>query len=224
MKYLLSKLVYWLLTRAFVSRVIPHEIIRIDGAPYLTRFYLNGKTNQRVMGEGPQFYLHHFHKSDQGTELHNHPYTGTSLILAGGYIEERMSEFMLIGDSSNGVGGYTEVQPRTYLPGDTNEIGLEDFHRTDLLDKRMGCWTLFVTGARVKSWGFINRDSLDFFPYMTKEERRLGGGPHTRVKDAPNSDLAVRMAGTYGRDQLSERELIDVTTAERRAGPHQGTY
>ncbi len=212
MKYLMSKLVYWLLTNKLVSRVIPHEIIRIDGKPYLTRFYLNGKVNTREQGEGPQFYLHHFHKSDQGTELHNHPYSGTSLMLAGGYTEERMTQLDPEGTA------FTEVQPRTYLPGDTNEIGLADFHRTDLLDKRMGAWTIFVTGERVKSWGFINRDTLDYFPYMTKEEKRLGSGPHSRVKDAPNSDLRARIEGTYARDQ------IDETIAARRAGPHEGTY
>ncbi len=206
MKVLLSKLVYWVLTTFFTKR-LPHEIIRIDGAPYLTRFYLSGKANQRVVGEKPQFFLHHFHKSDQGRELHNHPYTGTSLILAGGYIEERMSELATIGGKA-----FTEVSATTYLPGDINTLGLADYHRTDLLNKELGCWTLFVTGPRLKEWGFLNRGTLDFFPYMSKKDERLGAGPHARVKDAPNSEL-------------TERQRVDKEAElRRRVQRHEGTY
>jgi hypothetical protein len=202
---LLSRLVYWLLTRAFMWKRLPHEIIRIDGVPYLTRFYLNGKVNSRTTGEQPQFFLHHFHKSDQGRELHNHPYTGTSLILAGGYIEERMSKV------SANIDLFTDVSSATYLPGEVNVIGLEDFHRTDLINPKLGAWTLFVTGTRVSEWGFMNRDSLDYFPYRSKKDERIGAGPHARVKDAPNSEL-------------TERQRIDADAAARRAQAHEGTY
>ncbi len=208
MKYLLSALIYWVLTRKWVAKRIPHEIIKIDGEPYLTRFYLSGEVNQRVMGEQPQFFLHRFHKSDQGRELHNHPYTGTSLILAGGYIEERMTQLDAEGTAFTDV----ESGTQTFLPGDINVLTLDDFHRTDLLDKRLGCWTLFVTGPRLKSWGFLNRNTLDFFPYMSQREEREGSGPHSREKDAPNSDL-------------SERESIDKEAElRRRVQRHQGTY
>lgn len=185
-KLLLSKLVYWTLTRAFVQGRIPHEVIRIDGEAYLTRFYLNGQANLRAQGEGPQFFLHHFHKSDQGRELHNHPYTGTSLILAGGYVEERMTQL-----DNDGL-AFTEPTAVRYMPGDTNQLTLDDFHRTDMVDPVFGCWTLFVTGERTQSWGFLNRTTLDFFPYKSARDERIGNGPHSRVKDAPNSELTER--------------------------------
>jgi hypothetical protein len=65
---------------------LPKTTITINGKPYLTRCYLFGK--DRAWGN---IYLHHFHSSDQGDELHNHPWTGLSFVLAGGYSEERVS-------------------------------------------------------------------------------------------------------------------------------------
>lgn len=64
---------------------LPKTTITINGKPYLTRCYLFGK--DRKWGN---IYLHHFHSSDQGDELHNHPWTGLSFVLAGGYSEERV--------------------------------------------------------------------------------------------------------------------------------------
>jgi hypothetical protein len=65
---------------------LPKTTITVNGKPYLTRCYLFGK--DRTWGN---IYLHHFHSSDQGDELHNHPWVwGLSLVLAGGYYEERV--------------------------------------------------------------------------------------------------------------------------------------
>jgi hypothetical protein len=72
---------------AWLERVLPKTTITVNGKPYLTRCYLFGK--DRAWGN---VYLHHFHSSDQGDELHNHPWVwGLSLVLAGGYSEERVS-------------------------------------------------------------------------------------------------------------------------------------
>lgn len=65
---------------------LPKTTITINGKPYLTRCYLLGK--DWTWGN---IYLHHFHSSDQGDELHNHPWSwGLSFVLAGGYYEERV--------------------------------------------------------------------------------------------------------------------------------------
>lgn len=169
---------------------IPHHTIRIDGQPYLTRYFLTGE-NEQTIGERPNLFLHHFHMSDQGRELHNHPYTGTSLILKGGYREDRVS---LLGEAmfeyapnrwtSEGAElnalAYSGLSARIFRMGDINRIGLCDFHRTDLLDLKRGAWTLFYTGPRVKEWGFLNRSTLEFFPYESRHATRLGRGPHMR--------------------------------------------
>ena len=81
------------------------------------------------------------HRSDDDRELHNHPWeNSTSLILWGGYREERLD--------ADGT-----VRVRTYRPWSINRIGANDFHRVELLDPR-GCLTLFIAGKRQQSWGF----------------------------------------------------------------------
>jgi len=91
---------------------------------------------------GVGLYLHCFHQGDEDRELHNHPWAwAVSLVLAGGYIEERKA-----GD---------QVERREVLPGDINRIHHGDFHRVDLLDGE--CWSLFLAGPKVSSWGFWDR-------------------------------------------------------------------
>jgi hypothetical protein len=123
-------------------RVIPNE----KGRPYLSRYTV------RALDDGGHLYLHHFHESDFAADLHNHPWSGESLILEGGYIEERLQ-----------VGGH--ITRRRYLPGATVRLEPHTFHRVDLLDPVAGCWTLFTTGQRVQSWGFKDRATNAFTPY-----------------------------------------------------------
>lgn len=125
-----------------------------DGEPYLTRYYLFGA--DRKWGN---IFLHHFHSSDKdmapsGTYyLHNHPWPWSfSIILVGGYVEERRRP-----DDA--------LEERTYLPGSINMLTDKDFHRVDLIGK--DGWSLFFTGWRSdkRSWGFwdrVTKEYLDF--------------------------------------------------------------
>lgn len=128
-------------------------------SPYLSRWYILGAPR---MSDGSQpfdefgdmrpgaswpswggLYLHRFHRSDADRELHNHPWRwSVSLILAGGYLEER-----------RGTAGLVERIAR--LPGDFNWIGHDDFHRVDLIEE--DAWTLFLVGPKVSTWGFWDR-------------------------------------------------------------------
>lgn len=77
---MLHRLLSWL------ESWLPKTTITINGKPYLTRCYLLGRD-----WKWGNIYLHHFHSSDQGDELHNHPWSwGLSLVLSGGYSEERI--------------------------------------------------------------------------------------------------------------------------------------
>jgi hypothetical protein len=114
-------------------------VIRVEGRPYLTRWILFRTTWFSV-------YLHHFHASDQRAEFHNHPWKWAfSLILAGGYTEERVEW------------PETPITVDTFLPWDINRLDEYTFHRVDLLDEYRGCWSLFVMGPRIKKWGFLDR-------------------------------------------------------------------
>lgn len=122
--------------------------------PYLTRYYLtkrlaDAEGMDRRADDAPKhaLYLHRFHRSDDELELHNHPWEwAVSLILHAGYSEERL------------VGG--RVVRRDVKPWTLNFIGANTFHRIDLV--RGECWTLFIAGPIVQSWGFLDRYSKTF--------------------------------------------------------------
>lgn len=128
-----------------IAQHLPCRIIHGAHGPYLSRYTL------RELPDGGRVYLHFFHRGDADLELHNHPWAGESLIMTGGYVEERR-----VGD---------EILTRWYRPGDRNILGPETFHRVDLLAPDEGCWTLFTASAKVQSWGFWNRITNAFTPW-----------------------------------------------------------
>lgn len=135
-----------------LSGLLPGRAISHENGPYLSRFTLTETDT------GGHVYLHFFHRSDADLELHNHPWAGTSLILTGGYREERRFR-----------GG---IETRIFRPGDVNVLMPDTFHRVDLLDPAAGCWTLFVTGQRVQDWGFWDRYTDVFTPWKEALRKR----------------------------------------------------
>lgn len=109
----------------------------IGGAedPYLLRWHVTPR------GDGPSCYLHQFRRSDDDRALHDHPYESTSIILRGQYIEHL-------------PGG----QWFRRVTGDVVRRDAVTPHRVELLNDAEGrpvpCWTLFLTGPRLRDWGF----------------------------------------------------------------------
>jgi hypothetical protein len=105
---------------------------------YLTRYFI-------INNDTFAIYLHHFHKSDEGTELHDHPRSFFSLILWGGYWEHR---FFLETDS--GILTYKKwIGPGRFIFRQA-----ETLHRVEL-PKGKSCWTLVFLLPRYKRWGFL---------------------------------------------------------------------
>lgn len=154
----------------------PRVIYDREGeSPYLSRHYLVGGASHpdgappfdmygnprpgATFEDGdswrPQLYLHKFHRGDDDQELHNHPWAwSVSLILAGGYAEERRVEV------SPGV---HRVVARGILPFSLNVIRGNDFHRVLLVER--DAWSLFLAGPKTQGWGFWNRKSGEFTPW-----------------------------------------------------------
>jgi len=120
-----------------LAALLPAVRIPNESGPYLDRYTL------AVFPDGAHLYLHHFLSSDAGADLHNHPWSGRSIILSGGYREERR-----VGDT---------IVERVCRVGDTSTLQPDTFHRLDILDVEAGCWTLFYAGPHVQSWGFWDR-------------------------------------------------------------------
>lgn len=107
----------------------PNEIIGGATRPYLRRWHLVPRTPELNV------YLHQFQRDDDPRALHDHPWTSVSITLDGGYRE-------VLPD------GVQEVQP-----GDVVFRAATHRHRIELIEGREA-WTLFITGAATRSWGF----------------------------------------------------------------------
>jgi hypothetical protein len=133
-----------------VQRLAPDNVRAIGGnaeSAYLMRYTL------AALPDGGFVYLHRFLRGDHDRELHSHPWIADSVILVGGYVEERRE----------GAPGNYRVERRECRAGDVNLIGTGTFHRIDLLEA--DTWSLIRVGPRTESWGFWCRDTGVFTPW-----------------------------------------------------------
>jgi len=117
----------WLISRA--DKRPPDYVIGGEDNPYLRRWWLIPR-NPLL-----NFYLHQILRSDDDRALHDHPWVNCSIILRGRYLE---------------------VMPDRNVvrwPGSVTFRWPTAMHRLQLIDNQH-CWTLFITGPRVRSWGF----------------------------------------------------------------------
>ena len=112
----------------------PDIVIGQPGDDYLHRWYL--------IPRNPIFnvYLHRFKRSDDDRALHDHPWINFSYLLEGGYLEHSIAQ-----------GGIHRAVQRH--AGDWKFRGPRSAHRIELRD-HCECWTLFITGPRIREWGF----------------------------------------------------------------------
>lgn len=83
-------------------------------------------------------YFHRVLRSDDPRALHDHPWASLSVVLTGGYTEVIEKD-----------GSHLAVLRRT---GDVTFRRASAAHR--LCDPLIGTFTLFVTGPRIRNWGF----------------------------------------------------------------------
>ena len=88
----------------------------------------------------PCVYVHEVLRSDDDRALHDHPWANLSVILAGGYLEHTIR-----------AGGVHVRTERT--AGDIVFRRAKAAHRLEMIPDML-CYTLFITGFRVRTWGF----------------------------------------------------------------------
>jgi len=118
----------WLMFRA--ARRAPDFVIGGTDRPYLLRWW--------VIPRNWIFnvYTHCFMRSDDDRALHTHPWLfNVSVLLRGTYLEH----------TARGV--------RRRVAGDIVFRWGGAAHRIELTDGSV--WTLFITGPKVRSWGFL---------------------------------------------------------------------
>lgn len=155
----MRRLAAWLFARLLVNVALARAADFIVGADnpdgaYLYRWWLIPRN--RVFN----IYLHHFLRDDDDRALHDHPWHWLSFLLHGSYIEHTIA-----------AGGIHRRQLRE--PGSIKVSGPRRAHRIELLtdapfEGKRDCWTIFITGPRLRRWGFHCKKGWVDFARFTK--------------------------------------------------------
>ncbi len=138
-----------------VMQLAPDETIK---ERYLNRWWLalhKRRKDEKTMGWGGprsrlgQVYLHRFEGPDDDRALHDHPWWNVSIVLEGEYLE------------------VTETAATWRKPGDVVFRKATAAHRIAAVAEG-GCTTLFITGPKVREWGF--RMPNGFVPWRELQE------------------------------------------------------
>lgn len=116
----------------------PDFIVGGKENPYLLRWYLLPRN--RFFN----IYYHVFLRSDDDRALHDHMYWNLSIVLSGGYFEHTV-------DGKRRWVGAGSLRLRR--PTTAHRVELA--HRTTFPRVAIRATTLFVTGPRVREWGFL---------------------------------------------------------------------
>lgn len=120
----------------------PDFVIGGHERPYLLRHFL--------IPRNPVFnvYVHQFLRSDDDRALHDHPWLfNCSILLEGGYIEHSPRGKRLM-DAGDWKFRWGRAPHRVQLFGDEGDPPDRPFIEA------VPCWTVFITGPRVRQWGF----------------------------------------------------------------------
>jgi hypothetical protein len=116
----------------------PDFIVGNPESPYLLRWYLMPRNRWLNV------YLHKFLRDDDDRALHDHPWPSVSVVLSGGYYEIT-------------TGPDNTLERRWYGPRSVRFRTARCAHRIELARRDgqpVACRTLFLTGPRVREWGF----------------------------------------------------------------------
>lgn len=120
---------YRALRRITVNRRPPDFVIG-TGEEYLRRWWVIPRN--RFFN----IYFHQVLRSDDDRALHDHPWINLSVILSGRYREVVTARPAVVRKQGSVVLRLPSTQ-----------------HRLELIDNKP-CWTLFITGPRLRVWGF----------------------------------------------------------------------
>jgi hypothetical protein len=104
-------------------------------------------------------YLHQFLRSDDDRALHDHPWFWCSIVLRGDYIEHTISAGGIHRNRMRAPGSVRIASPwlahRVELfPWWLGALDVEQPRNAADMTEPAPCWTLFITGPRLRNWGF----------------------------------------------------------------------
>lgn len=125
----------------------PDFVIGDEKNPYLLRWF--------IIPQNPVFniYLHKFLRDDDDRALHDHPWISLSIILKGSYIE--------CTPGLNGRANRKRYMAKSWIfrrAVHRHRIELIKYHQVGEDGKLRympePVWTLFITGPKIREWGF----------------------------------------------------------------------
>lgn len=111
-----------------------------DERPYIRRWYVLSTPWFRV-------YLHNMLRNDDDRALHDHPWSNVSVILKGGFVEVLPAYHV---DPL----AFAPVIRKLRRPFSVTVRKATDAHRLELRPGIPSSWSLFLTGAYQRKWGF----------------------------------------------------------------------
>lgn len=134
----------------------PHVTIGIN---YLERWHLIPRN--RFLN----IYLHKFSGSDDDRALHDHPWPSVSFLLKG-----ELREFYRVGER----GKFKLNANRTIKRFRPVFRSARHAHRLDLIGDT--AWTLFITGPKLREWGFLCPNGWKHWTKMSTPDGKPIGG------------------------------------------------
>lgn len=136
----------------------PDEIIGDATRPYILRWHLFRKWSKLL----ENVYIHCVKRSDDDRALHCHPWWSISVILRTGYWEVMPVNKKLYAEWDPilarlypGMEHMHRAEKRVWRgPGTIIFRRADAIHRLQLKNNSPDVWTLFITGPKVKEWGF----------------------------------------------------------------------
>lgn len=144
-RWLASRVANW--AEALMRRRAPDFVIGPKDDPYLSRWWVIPRNSLFNV------YLHRFDASDIDRALHDHPFASVSLALRGNMQEIYLGKVRAPGLDLAFSRGFirSEIQ-RDVTPGTVIYRQAKFAHR--MVVPHPGALTLFITGPRVREWGF----------------------------------------------------------------------
>lgn len=126
-------------------RRAPDFIIGAPDRPYLHRWWVIPRN--RFFN----IYLHRFLRSDDDRALHDHPWVNLSVLLSGQYLEHRRNGEVLMRKPWR---PWAPWRLTFRFPTSAHRIELLRYYGAVSGSKEAPVWTLFITGPKVREWGF----------------------------------------------------------------------
>lgn len=124
----------------------PDFVIGGQDSPYMLRWWVIPRNRWF------NIYLHQVLRSDDDRALHDHPWRNVSVVLKGAYTE-------IVPDLRAARTPHTriaELPTLSYVRGRGSFVfrRATSSHRLVIGDLATPVWTLFITGRRIREWGF----------------------------------------------------------------------